>query len=872
MSRIAKGIGHLLGWAFSLGFTLIIIGGIVAFLLFEHYSQDLPEYSQLASYEPPNLSRLYTSDGRLLAEYATQKRIFVPLKAVPKHVINAFISAEDKNFYEHTGIDLTGIARAVRDNVVNYGTGRSLVGGSTITQQVVKNFLLSSEKSLERKAKEAILAIRISSVYSKDKILELYLNEIYLGMGSYGVASAALNYYNKPLEALTIEEAALLAAQPKAPRLYDPRRKPERAFERRNWVIERMQADGHITAEEALIAKETPIVLQQRDPDQVVNAEFFAEEVRRQLVQKYGADVLYKGGLVVKTTIRPTLQRYADNALRTALIDYDRRRGYRGPFSKMAKDKDAKEALVKLTNDNTFLLLEGQKLAVVTKLEAAQAQIMFADGSKGVIPQAWLAWTRRVISDGVLGPAINKPADILDVNDVVLVGKPDEELVKKLGKKAPKNGWDLQQVPEVNGGMVVLDPHTGRVLAMSGGYAYGKTQFNRVTQARRQPGSAFKPFVYMAGLENGFTPATIIHDGEVEIPTGNPGEVWRPKNYGGGFLGDITMRVGLEKSRNTVTVQLARMIGLDKVLGIAKRFNIYPDPPAHLSIVLGSEETTLIRLVNAYGMIVNGGKAIIPSLIERIDDRHGTTIYKRDGRSCEGCELADFNAVSQTALPPMLEDNREQVVDERVAYQMVSMLKGVVDRGTAVRAKQIGKIVAGKTGTTNDSKDAWFIGFSPDLVAGVYIGYDNPRTLGRKETGSSVALPAYIDFMKQALANTPNQPFRVPRGLRLMKVSLKTGWPITGFEEPGERIITESFITGRPIYIPGLTSNNSWTVIENDPYDPAQPTQNRYNSTYGSEEEYFQNEGEVPRYVPQRFDNLPKRDEAEPALGTGGLY
>ncbi|MGE0754162.1 MAG: penicillin-binding protein 1A [Alphaproteobacteria bacterium] len=860
MSRFSKAIGSLFGWILSIGFTMVILGGIAGFLLFEHYNSDLPDYSQLSVYEPPNISRLYTADGKLLAEYATQKRVFVPLKAIPKVVINAFISAEDKNYYQHTGIDITGIARAMRDNIINYGRGKSLVGGSTITQQVVKNFLLSSEKSLERKAKEAILAVRINTVFSKDKIMELYLNEIYLGMGSYGVASAALNYFNKPLEEITIEEAALLAAQPKAPSLYSPVHHHARALERRNWVIDRMAADGHVTAQEAEDAKKTPITLVDREEDEVVSAEFFAEEVRRQLVDRYGSDVLYKGGLVVKTTIQPELQKAADKALRQTLIDYDRRRGFRGPFGHFKSMDDWKEQLKKLREEKAALLMDGQQLAVVMAMDATRARIAFADGSIGYLHQPLLKWTRRVISDGVLGPEVNKPADILKKQDVVLVGPVDEEQKKLIKSAWHKEAWDLQQVPEVNGGLVVIDPHSGRVLAMSGGYAYGKTQFNRVTQAKRQPGSAFKPFVYMAALENGFTPSTILSDSPVEIYDPKSGNTWRPQNYGGEYMGDITMRVGLEKSRNTVTVQLARMVGLDKVIDMAKRLNIYPSAPEYLSIVLGSEETTLIRLTNAYGMIVNGGKAISPSLIERIDDRHGKTIFRRDNRECLDCQpksLGDINLVSPPPVPP---DDREQVVDERIAYQMVSMLRGVVERGTGVRAKQLEKIVAGKTGTTNDSKDTWFIGFSPDLVTGVYIGYDNPRTLGRKETGSSVALPAFISFMETALADAQNKPFRIPPGLMLMKVDRKTGIPLYGYDGSDAEVITEAFITGRPLYLPGVSSSQEWSIHEDN-------TVGSYSDPGHGQDAYS-----PPVRLPPPIPRGHAHPEEAPATGTGGLY
>lgn len=817
MSRFSTSVIGTLSWLFSLGFTLLIVACAAGLLLFNHYTKDLPDYSTLARYDPPTVTRLYAADGRLMTEYATERRVFVPLKAMPKRLIGAFLSAEDKNFYDHTGIDISGIARAVRDNVVNYGQGKSLVGGSTITQQVVKNFLLSNEKSIERKFKEAILALRISQVYSKDKILELYLNEIYLGLGSYGVAAAAQSYFNKSLDELTLEEMALLAAQPKAPALYNPKKNYEAAKERRDWILQRMYADQRITLEEMQEAQKAPITLRSRDQAEIAHADFFAEEVRRTLGQMYGLEVVNSGGLVVKTTLDPALQKMADAALRDALIAYDRRRGYRGVIAHLpyigAKSDDWKEQLIKISKDQAYHVLDGQRLGLVMALDNQKAQLIFEDETRGIIPMSLLKWTRRVVADGQLGPEIRKPGDLMRLGDIVLVGRPDEEQRKLLSASEQKNAWDLQQIPEVNGALVALDPHTGRVLAMSGGYAYGGTEFNRATQARRQPGSAFKPFVYLAGLENGFTPSTIILDAPVELSQGAGMPSWKPQNYHDDYLGPTTMRVGLEKSRNTMTVRLAQMIGIDRVIGMGKRLDIYDKVPRNFSIVLGAAETTVLRLTNAYGMIVNGGRRITPSLIERIDDRHGQTIFRRDSRVCEQCLVADSETLPIDAPPPIPPDDREQVIDPRLAYQMTSMLEGVATRGTGARSKEIGKIVGGKTGTTNDSNDTWFVGFSPDLVAGVFVGYDRPRTLGKKETGASVALPAFISFMKNALADKTNAPFRVPPGIQLVKVDLKTGLP-AGDGETG-RIIEEAFVTGGPLFIPGLS-----TAFNPDPAKP----------------------------------------------------
>jgi len=862
---------------FSLGLTLAIIGGVLGVVLFQHYSKDLPDYSQLAKYDPPTVTRLYAADGKLLAEYATEKRVFVPLKAVPKRVIQAFLSAEDKNFYEHKGIDFTGIARAIRDNVVNYGQGKSLVGGSTITQQVVKNFLLTNEKSIERKIKEAILATRITHVYSKDKILELYLNEIYLGLGSYGVAAAAQNYFNKSLDELSIEEAALLATQPKAPALYNPKKNYESAKERRDWVIDRMREGGFVTAEEADTAKKAPITLRNRDANEIAHADFFAEEVRRTLAEMYGSNVLYEGGLVVKTTLDPVLQQEADKALRLALVEYDRRRGYRGPVAHIpsmgAKAFDWKEQLSKLSHQHAYHLFDGQRLAMVTALDDKKAQIIFEDETRGIVPFVLFKWTRRVIADGQIGPEVRRPADIMRVGDVLLVGGLTDEEKKLVSADDEKKAWDLRQIPEVNGALVVIDPHTGRVLAMSGGYAYGGTEFNRATQAKRQPGSSFKPFVYLAGLENGFTPSTMILDAPVEMSQGAGLPTWKPQNYHDDYLGPTTMRVGLEKSRNTMTVRMAQVIGIDKVLEIGKRFGVYDNPPRNFSIVLGAAETTLVKLSNAYGMIVNGGKRITPSLIERIDDRHGKTIYRRDARICDKCMLTEIKRTEATDRPPIPEDSREQVADPRVAYQMVSMLNGVTIRGTGARAKEIGKIVGGKTGTTNNSMDTWFVGFSPDLVAGVYVGYDKPRTLGKKETGASVALPAFIAFMKDALADKPNTPFRVPRGIQLVKVDIKTGQPPSAESGPDDKIIEESFITGPPIYIPGISSLDTLRDIIQPPDNTAEApvSTNAAAAPTNTLDEAPMGDTKPHEHIIE-LSKEPAPVQLPPVVGTGSLY
>lgn len=818
----------------ALLFTLAALGLLAVGLVLYHYSSDLPDYSELAHYDPDTVTRLYAGDGKLLAEYATEKRIFVPLKAVPKRVTQAFISAEDKDFYTNPGIDIHGILRAGLKNWRSMtGGGHSMAGGSTITQQVVKNFLLTNEKTLARKAKEAILAYRITKIYSKDRILELYLNEIYLGKGSYGVAAAAINYFNKSLDELTIEEAAMLAALPKEPAHIDPAVHYNIAKDRRDYVINRMMEDGYVSAAEARAAIATPVTLRVRDKTETASADFFAEEVRRELAAKYGADELYKGGLFVKTTLDPVLQQYSDEGLRYALTEYDRRKGYRGALAHIDMKGDWQKQLIALADKKRWPLFDGEQLGVV--LESGRAAIGFIDGKKGALNKSSINWAQH------------KGLSAGDVLVAASTGKDSKE-------------FDLHQIPEVNGAMIVMDPHTGRVLAMSGGYAYGGTEFNRATQAKRQPGSAFKPFVYLAAMENGFTPATVVVDEPVELPQGGGLPVWRPNNYSAEYLGPAPLRMGLEKSRNAMTVRLATMLGLDKIIEVALRFGIYDHLPQQFSLVLGAQETTLIRLANAYCIIDNGGKKVSPWLIERIDDKTGKTIFRRDSRPCTGCKIPG-GAAAVSTTPPIPTDDRTQIVDARADYQIVSMLEGVVLRGTGARAAKLGKPLAGKTGTTNDSRDTWFMGFSPDLVAGIYVGYDQPRTLGKKETGASVALPGFIKFMEKALADKPSTPFRIPPGINFIRIDAKTGQLPT----PGvtEKEILEAFKDGEGPQQPALM-----------PAMPGQPGMPGAPVWQGEAPQYHfpaENPGAPPVHMPdsqmQQQRRVPEENQ-----GTGGLY
>ncbi|HEU5047514.1 MAG TPA: penicillin-binding protein 1A [Rickettsiales bacterium] len=843
MAKLNNFFIRLLVGTVSTAFTVLVIGMLLVIGLFFHYSSDLPDYRELAKYDPETTTRLYAADGKLMAEYAMQKRVFIPFKYMPKRLVEAFISAEDKNFYSNNGIDVYGIARASLQNIEGLlGHGHLVSGGSTITQQVVKNFLLTPEKSLARKVKEAILAYRITQVYSKDRIMELYLNEIYLGKGSYGVAAAALNYFNKPLDDLNIEETAFLAAMPQAPGRSDPAQHYERAKERRDYVINRMLDDGYITAAEARAAIAQPITLKVRDKAEIANADFFSEEVRREIAAKYGNDTLYKGGLYIKTTLNPTLQEYADAGLRYALQSYDHRHGYRGPIAHMQHFQHWQKDLDTIEVNKRIPLFDGERLSLVADVAHNKVTVYFSNNTKGTLDKDSLKWTHE---------------KGLAIGDVIIVAP-----------TAKKEVYEVHQIPAVNGALIVMDPYNGRVLAMSGGYSYGGTEFNRATQARRQPGSSFKPFVYLTAMENGFTPASIVVDAPVEISQGSGMPVWKPENYHGGYLGPATLRTALEKSRNAMTVRLAQMLGLDKIIELGKRFGIYDKLPNEFSLVLGAQETTLIRLANAYSMLDNGGKRVSPWMIDRIDDKTGKTIFRHDTRPCTGCLLDGMAQVSEASKPPVLPDNRVQIADNRAVYQIVSMMQGVVEHGTGYAAHKLGKVLAGKTGTTNDSKDTWFIGFSPDLVAGIYVGYDQPKTLGRRETGASVALPGFIKFMEQALKEEPSKPFNVPPGITFAPIDILTGLPPI----PGttDRIVMEAFKENE---VPGQGGEEVPKVPDSQKLQP-QPGAPDY--TFPSEQ---QSAPPPAEYMPKPDSSTyggaylpPSRYERRGSEGTGGLY
>jgi len=785
---------RVLSYLFGMSVLAVLAAGILALFLLQEFSRDLPDHEQLASYEPPTVTRVHAGDGRLLAEYATEKRVFVPIEAIPRRLINAFLAAEDKNFYSHRGVDALSVVRAVVVNLQNLGQNRRPVGASTITQQVAKNFLLTNEVSIERKIREAIIALRIEQAFTKDHILELYLNEIFLGFRSYGVAAAALNYFNKSLDELTIAESAFLAALPKAPNNYHPVRYPEAAMTRRDWVIGRMLEDGRITQVEADEAWAQPLEIKRRDATEVVEADHFAEEVRRELARLYGEEGLYKGGLSVRTTIDPRLQAAADRTLRDGLIAYDRRHGWRGPLGNL--DLTAGDWREKIAEMGLGAALPSWQLAVVLELSDPAAKIGLAEG-EGSIPMDELRWARPTLEDQKVGARPERPSQVLKVGDVILVEPVSEN---GDGEAYPENSYALRQIPAVNGGIVALDPHTGRILAMTGGFSYTDSEFNRVTQALRQPGSAFKPIVYLAGLDSGFTPATMILDAPFVIDQGAGLGKWKPANYTKKFYGPTPMRIGIEKSRNLMTVRLAQTIGMERVVDAARRLGVIDDMPALLAMSLGAAETTLLRMTTAYAMLVNGGKRIEPTVIDRVQDRHGQTIYRHDLRDCLNCRMEAWQSQPVPALP----DNREQVADPRSAYQVVSMLQGVVQRGTGRKIAEVGKPLAGKTGTTNDAFDTWFVGFSPDLAVGVFIGFDEPRTLGPKETGSSVSAPVFKAFMEEALEGAPATPFRIPPGIRLVRVNATTGQ----LAQAGDsKVILEAFL-------PGTIPNGQQVIID----------------------------------------------------------
>lgn len=793
------------GFLFAAGTVVFLVGVAAAAGLIWHFSKDLPDYSQLQDYEPPVMTRVHAADGQLLGEYAKERRLYLPIQAIPKLVVNAFLAAEDKNFYEHGGLDYTGMARAGLLYLQNIGSNRRPQGASTITQQVAKNFLLTNEVSFDRKIKEALLAMRIERTYSKDKILELYLNEIFLGQNAYGIAAASLVYFDKSVNELTISEAAYLAALPKAPSSLHPVRNRDRAIERRNYVIDRLLENGWIKQADADKARKDALNVTGRGSHAHIFAgEYFAEEVRRDILERYGEKKLYEGGLSVRTTLDPKLQVMARKTMTNGLINFDEVRGWRGATNKIdiSGDWGVKLAEVKSLSD-----ISPWKMAVVLDVSDQSARIGFQPGRElgGAVSKD--RQTGLVSMDGVrwakpaAGPTRGKTptavSQVLSPGDVIYV----DPLLAKDGSVV-EGQFRLRQYPEVSGAMVAMDPNTGRVLAMVGGFSFDQSQFNRATQAYRQPGSSFKPLVYSAAMDNGYTPSTVVVDAPIEIDQGTGGNVWRPENYSTGkYYGPVTLRNALQRSLNTVTVRLAQDVGMPLIGEYAKRFGVYDELPNYLSYALGAGETTVMRMVTAYSMFANGGRRVKSTLVDRIQDRYGHTIFKHDQRECRGCDAPEG---WKNQAEPQLVDRREQVMDPMTAYQITSMMEGVVQGGTATILREVGKPIAGKTGTTNDEKDAWFVGFSPDVVIGIYVGYDKPRNLGARATGGALAAPIAKDFMKLALADKQAVPFKVPAGIKLIRVDAKTG--MRAGPGDGGRTILEAFK-------PGTAPPDNYSVI-----------------------------------------------------------
>lgn len=769
----------MMGFVFGTGVLVFVVASAAAGMLLYQASKDLPDYEKLTKYEPPVMTRIHAHDGSLISEFARERRIFVPVSSIPKRVIDAYLSAEDRRFYQHGGIDPWGMGRAFVTNIVDKvaGVRKRPQGASTITQQVAKNFLLLDLVTMEnktsldeysRKIKEAILAIRIERAYTKDKILELYLNEIFLGLNSYGVAAASMTYFNKELKDLTIEEAAYLAALPKGPNNYHPFRRKDRAVERRNWIIGQMAENGYITQEEAEAAKAKPLTVNLRQTGaHISTAEFFAEEVRRTLLNQYGEDKLYGGGLSVRTTLDPKLQQMARRALIDGLVRFDRQQGWRGPVAKIDISGDWGVPLGAISAPSDIqpwrlgVVLETQKTKAIVGLKPAKEQDgkLVKDREAVELSLDEMKWAKTPAKK-----TAQATSDLLAPGDVVYVSPKDPANIAGV--------WSLMQIPEVGGGLVAMDPHTGRVLAVAGGFSFDMSQFDRVIQAKRQPGSSFKPFVYATAIDNGYKPTSIVLDAPIEIEQGPGLDIWKPENYEKQkSAGPSTLRFGIEKSRNQMTVRLAQDLGMPLITEYARRFGIYDDLLPVLSMSLGAGETTLLRMATAYCILANGGKQVKSTLIDRIQDRWGKTVWRHDERQCMGC-MAEKWAKQEE---PELIDDRKQIIDPHTAYQMTSILEGVVQRGTATVLKSLNRPLAGKTGTTNEEKDTWFIGYTPDLVVGVYVGYDTPKPMGKGNTGGAIAAPIFGDFVKAALGDAPPAPFRVPPGIKFVRVSLKTG-------------------------------------------------------------------------------------------------
>ena len=769
---------------FSVKFV-IIFSIVILFFSFStlwYFSIGLPDYKKLSNYQPPISSRVYSDDGKLIAEYAIQKRLFVPYESIPEIVINAFLSAEDKNFFSHPGIDAKGILRATIKNLKNISQNKRLEGASTITQQVAKNFLLTNEVSIKRKIKEAILAFRIERAYSKERILELYLNQIYLGQGTYGIAAASLEYFDKSIKELNYSDAALLAALPKAPSKYDPYKYPKVGKFRRNLVLQNLLENNFISKEQFKKFKNSELNLKRRKIEIVNEANSYTEEVRRSVNENFGFEKLYSQGLSIKTPLNIKYQKVAINSLRNGIEKYDKRHGWRGPITNKIKNKNWKKKLENLKLDPTL----NWKFAEIISVTNNEIKINILEDKENIsefIDFNKAKWTLKK----------KDATSVHSVGDIIFV--------KKI-----KNVWNIKQYPRVNGGIVAINPFTGDVKALVGGFNFKSSEFNRVTQAKRQPGSAFKPIVYAAALENGFSPNSIILDAPFVESQGIGLKNWKPENYGKKFYGPTTLRKGIEYSRNLMTIRIAKILGLDKILNLSKKLDIYEDIPELLSVSLGAAETTLLNLTSAYATFINGGMKIKPTLISRIQDRRGKTILQVKNRECVGCDKF-FN---QASLYPEIKNTNSRVISEETAYQMTSILKGTVERGTAKKLKSLNVPLAGKTGTTNNNFDAWFIGFSSNLVIGVYIGFDNPKTLGKFETGSKAALPIFKEFIENALYKDDFKEFEIPNNIFLTSLNYDTGLKTTSKDKS---IIIEAL---KQKDINNINNNNLISVNDRD--------------------------------------------------------
>ena len=723
--------------------SIVLLTSVLIVGVLWTYSNDIPDYKFLKNYKPPVSSKVYSGEGELVADFSQEKRVFVPYSSIPKNVINAFLSAEDKNFFSHPGVDAKGVLRAVVNNISNIISSERLEGASTITQQVAKNFLLTNEVSINRKIKEAILAFRIERALSKERILELYLNQIYLGSGAYGIAAASLEYFDKSIRDINYSEAALLAALPKAPSRYNPYRDIEVAKFRRNLVLKNLLDNNYITSEWYEKLKNKEIILSKNKKIYLEDAQYFIEDVRKNVIENFTYDKVYKQGFNINTPINLEFQKIATNSLRDGLISYDQRKGWRGPLTSKIYNSNWNKDLKKFYLEKSI----GWSLAIVKKINKFSAEIETEDKIQGVIKYKDISWTKKEFKN------LLQPGDII--------------YVKKISDKK----FSLQQLPKINGGIVVMDPFTGRILALSGGFSFKKSEFNRATQAKRQPGSAFKPFVYALALENNYTPTSLVLDAPIVLDQGDDLKMWKPENYGKKFYGPSTLRTGLEKSRNLMTVRIAQDLGIERIVNFSKDLKIYENPEELLSISLGSAETTLINLTSAYSAFVNGGKLVEPILIDRIQDSEGNTIYNNNLRQCINCDQISYLSNDY----PKIQNNYKQIFSPETAYQMTSILEGVVQRGTGKKLRDLNLNIAGKTGTTNKNTDTWFIGFTSNLLVGVYVGSDSPSPLGKYETGSKTALPIFKDFIKQAVKKSDARPFKAAEDTIMMVVDPKTG-------------------------------------------------------------------------------------------------